>query len=329
MKITICMKYILKELNNFITSGKKYFALATDVEIRETHILASGSAICLNGHKLKIAKGAQILNINDGSHIAITNCQHNERGYITRATDSEVGIANKKDEMIKLTDGEISFYNVRIASINIANDIYAQKFIEARNNSKVYFENATISNVRYENEGTKAFIDIEVDSDRTIIDRIDINNNKTEKADLIKVKGNTKLIINKIRVSTNSIGKAVELNNTEDTTADFDPDDIAKNKVYAVLAYFTILVLIPIFIAKDSKYARYHANQGLVLLLFEIVGSILVGVVAAISSTLGSVCSGLLGLVTFVLLIIGIINAVDGRAKELPVIGNIRILNLD
>lgn len=123
--------------------------------------------------------------------------------------------------------------------------------------------------------------------------------------------------------------KAAELNNTEDTTADFDPDDIAKNKVYAVLAYFTILVLIPIFIAKDSKYARYHANQGLVLLLFEIVGSILVGVVAAISSTLGSICSGLLGLVTFVLLIIGIINAVDGRAKELPVIGNIRILNLD
>ena len=86
--------------------------------------------------------------------------------------------------------------------------------------------------------------------------------------------------------------KAAELNNTEDTTADFDPDDIAKNKVYAVLAYFTILVLIPIFIAKDSKYARYHANQGLVLLLFEIVGSILVGIIAAISSTLGSVCSG-------------------------------------
>ena len=61
--------------------------------------------------------------------------------------------------------------------------------------------------------------------------------------------------------------KVVALNDTADTTADYAQDDIEKNKVMAVLAYFGILVLIPIFAAKDSKFARFHANQGLVLAL--------------------------------------------------------------
>ena len=39
------------------------------------------------------------------------------------------------------------------------------------------------------------------------------------------------------------------------------------NKVMAILSYFGILVLIPIFAAKDDAFARYHANQGLVLLI--------------------------------------------------------------
>ena len=34
----------------------------------------------------------------------------------------------------------------------------------------------------------------------------------------------------------------------------------------AILAYFGILVLIPILAAKDSKFARFHANQGLLFM---------------------------------------------------------------
>ena len=37
-----------------------------------------------------------------------------------------------------------------------------------------------------------------------------------------------------------------DINNTPDTTAEYDPKDIADNKVMAVLAYLSWLVLIPL-----------------------------------------------------------------------------------
>ena len=52
---------------------------------------------------------------------------------------------------------------------------------------------------------------------------------------------------------------------------EMDPADVNANKVMGVLAYLGILVLIPIFAAKGSKFARSHANQGLILLILEIV----------------------------------------------------------
>ncbi len=126
--------------------------------------------------------------------------------------------------------------------------------------------------------------------------------------------------------------KIQNLNNTADTTAEFDAQDINTNKAMAILAYFGPLVLIPIFAAKDSKFARYHANQGLVLLLaaivYGIVYNILSAIILAISWRLYFVVSiiGLVSIVITVLAIIGIINAATGKAKELPLIGTFKIL---
>lgn len=123
------------------------------------------------------------------------------------------------------------------------------------------------------------------------------------------------------------------LNDTADTTDEFSPEDIAQNKGMAVVSYLGILVLIPIFGAPKSKFARFHANQGLVLFIadiaYSIVQSIITKVFYAISWSLGSIVSSILGLVWIlflVLVIIGIVNAANGRAKELPVIGKITIL---
>ena len=127
--------------------------------------------------------------------------------------------------------------------------------------------------------------------------------------------------------------KLSALNNTADTTADFDKADIEQNKVMGILAYLSWLVLIPIFAAPKSKFARFHANQGLVLAITEvawwIVTAILNAILYAISWRLGSLVGTLLGLVNLVflvMLILGIINAANGRAKELPVIGKFKIL---
>jgi hypothetical protein len=51
-----------------------------------------------------------------------------------------------------------------------------------------------------------------------------------------------------------------------------DADDIEKNKVFAVLAYIGILFLVPLLAAPQSRFARYHTNQGIVLFLASIIG---------------------------------------------------------
>lgn len=133
--------------------------------------------------------------------------------------------------------------------------------------------------------------------------------------------------------------KLGNLNNTTDSTADFDKADIEQNKVMAILSYFGILVFIPIFAAKDSKFARYHANQGLTLFIalfgWWIVDYILTMLLRSLLwRGLGlweiySLCGMVLNLVYIVftvLAVIGIINALNGKAKELPVIGKYKIL---
>ena len=109
-----------------------------------------------------------------------------------------------------------------------------------------------------------------------------------------------------------------------------DIKDAQDNKVMAVLAY--IIFLIPLLAAKESKFARYHTNQGLVLAIaavaYGIVYSILSAIVLAISWRLYLIIS-ILGWVSVffaVLSVIGIINAVNGRMKPLPIIGGIQIL---
>lgn len=112
--------------------------------------------------------------------------------------------------------------------------------------------------------------------------------------------------------------KVAHLNDTPDTTADFSATDVANNKVMAILSYFWILFLIPLFAAKDSPFARFHANQGLLLFIWSIVVMIL----RKIWWPLGAIG----GIISFILFIIGIVNAASGRAKELPVIGKFRLI---
>ncbi len=111
------------------------------------------------------------------------------------------------------------------------------------------------------------------------------------------------------------------LNNTPDTTAEFDHADIEANKVLSLFAYLGILFLIPLLAAKDSKYARFHSNQGIVLFLCSLAVNVLrvIPYAGAVLASVGSI-------IVFVLAIIGIVNAVTGKAKELPVIGQIKLL---
>ena len=112
-----------------------------------------------------------------------------------------------------------------------------------------------------------------------------------------------------------------------------DPKDAQDNKVMGILAYLGILVLVPIFAAKESRFARFHANQGLVLFIAYIVLYIAIAILAAILAViswrlaaLASVLYMIVGIGCFVFVILGIINAAKGEMKELPLIGKFRIL---
>ena len=110
----------------------------------------------------------------------------------------------------------------------------------------------------------------------------------------------------------------------------FNSEDVQNNKVMGILAYFGILFLIA---AKDSQYARFHTNQGIVLFIFSvalnIIGNGISFVISVTSfgilSFVGTLITGLIGLVCLAFAIVGIVNACSGEPKKLPIIGNITL----
>ncbi len=130
--------------------------------------------------------------------------------------------------------------------------------------------------------------------------------------------------------------------NSDDVTAEFDPMDIKDNKLMAVLSYIGLLVLIPIFVEKKSKYVRFHASQGLnvaiasvaQLIIYYILttvikivflGSFVFGI-GGVLLTLINLINTLVSIALLVLEILGIINAVQGKCKKLPILGKLDIL---
>lgn len=102
----------------------------------------------------------------------------------------------------------------------------------------------------------------------------------------------------------------------------YDPEDISKNRLWAALAYFGFLFFLPLAVCPDSQYGRFHANQGLILFLFEIAG----GVLFRCIPFFGGFFLKIYGVLMFILLLIGMFNAFSGKTQELPIIGGFHIL---
>ncbi len=117
-----------------------------------------------------------------------------------------------------------------------------------------------------------------------------------------------------------------------DYTAQYDPRDIEDNRVFAALSYLGLLILIPIFCARRSYFARFHANQGLILLLCTVAYTVVTRIVTRVLDILFggflSIIPGAFSLVTtalgiffFVLQILGVVNAATAPARARPLIG--------
>ena len=126
----------------------------------------------------------------------------------------------------------------------------------------------------------------------------------------------------------------------EPTQADIR--DAQDNKTMSVMAY--ILFFIPLMTGahRTSPFVKYHTNQGALLFIVAVAYSILSGILRSLIRTPVSVygimtgvyytpgwLSTLLFLLSVpicILCVVGIINAVNGRMRPLPMIGNFTMI---
>jgi fumarate reductase subunit D len=88
-----------------------------------------------------------------------------------------------------------------------------------------------------------------------------------------------------------------------------------EQKVFAILSYLWILVLIPLLVKKDDEFVHFHAKQGLVWFLVWIVVSIVTMI-----PLLGWILSPILSLAMFIVTIIAIVQIFMGKKWEIPVV---------
>lgn len=100
-----------------------------------------------------------------------------------------------------------------------------------------------------------------------------------------------------------------------------DPADVEKNKIIAVLANLGILFFLPLIVCPESPFGRFYANRGLLVFLFSIASSIV-----SFVPWIGNIISGIIGLICLVIVILSIVDAVNGRTAPLPILGDIVIL---
>jgi uncharacterized membrane protein len=88
-----------------------------------------------------------------------------------------------------------------------------------------------------------------------------------------------------------------------------------EEKLMGAIAYIGILFLIPLLAKKDSDFAQFHAKQGLVLFIAEIIVSFVGGIIPFLGwfiiLPIGS-------LITFIFAVIGIVQAATGKYWKLP-----------
>ena len=118
--------------------------------------------------------------------------------------------------------------------------------------------------------------------------------------------------------------------NNEETKEEKElPTDVAEARTFAILGYILpFLFFLPLIndSLKNVPYARFHANQQLILLIICLAAMFLHNILYMGLMGLGLLIIQVINLAILVLAIIGIINAYKGEMKELPFVGNFRIL---
>ncbi|NBC04485.1 MAG: DUF4870 domain-containing protein [Bacteroidetes bacterium] len=102
--------------------------------------------------------------------------------------------------------------------------------------------------------------------------------------------------------------------------------DVSQVRLFGIIGYiFPILFFLPLVTeAKDNSFAKFHANQQLLLLLFLIIGNTAASILTVI--LIGLLIYPVVWIFGLVCMVLGILNVVNDREKPLPLIGTITTL---
>ena len=113
-----------------------------------------------------------------------------------------------------------------------------------------------------------------------------------------------------------------------------EKEDLKGKKFTACFAYLFWFTVIPMIYSSESKFIKYHANQGLVLAIAEtifLVVTVLAGKILwsfsrstslLVETTMFLVFVGVFGMLS----LIGIFNVIRGKEKPVPTFGHIKLL---
>ena len=108
-----------------------------------------------------------------------------------------------------------------------------------------------------------------------------------------------------------------------DCTAEFDREDISANKGIAMAPYLMgwIGIIVALLAINNSKYVAFCVKQALKLEVCLVLSAFM-----CIVPFLGWLAFSVCAVIIFVLKIIGFFNVCKGKAKELPIVKDLKFL---
>lgn len=85
---------------------------------------------------------------------------------------------------------------------------------------------------------------------------------------------------------------------------------ISDEKIISLLSYIGLLCLIPLLAKRESKFAQFHAKQGLILCLGWVISWI-------------PFIGWLLWIILVIFSVWGVINVINGKYAKLPLVGDL------
>ncbi len=106
------------------------------------------------------------------------------------------------------------------------------------------------------------------------------------------------------------------------------PADVKENRFWCLLCYLGFLFIIPYLMKPNSRFVRYHANQGLILFILEMAVGIVINITGVVFSffflwIIPFLLSFVASAVFLIWIVYGIISVLRGYVRPLPVIGDV------